>query len=66
MGCSSSNTKDDNSYRYQKKSIEEISTLKVSFLEKEKVISDLRVNNKIFDDEFKSIYSLNHELFEVR
>jgi|LauGreDrversion4_2_1035121.scaffolds.fasta_scaffold22739_5 hypothetical protein len=64
MGCSSSNTIEENVYRYQKKSIEELSTLKERFLEKQKVISNLRVNNKIFDDEFKSIYSLNHELFE--
>jgi hypothetical protein len=64
MGCSSSNTIEENVYRYQKKSIEELSTLKERFLEKQNFISNLRVSNKIFDDEFKSIYSLNHELFE--
>jgi hypothetical protein len=64
MGCSSSNIKHDDASRFGKKSMEELSIMKEKFLEKQTVISDLRAINKTFENEFKSISSLNHELFE--
>lgn len=64
MGCSSSNIDDENVFKFEKKSVEELSLLKGKFLEKQKAVSELRATNKLFDEEFTSIYSLNHDLFE--
>lgn len=64
MGCSSSYTNDDSNLRFEKSSLENLSSLKEKFLLRHKAISELRSNNKLFDDEYKLIFSLDHERFE--
>jgi len=52
MGCSSSNIMDENVFKFEKKSLEELSLLKVNFLEKQKAIYDLE---RIIDFSMKNL-----------
>ena len=64
MGCASSNVMDDNLVVFTRKSTNELLSHKNHFLAKQKTISDLILNNKVFDDDFAYFYSLDHDKFE--
>jgi hypothetical protein len=64
MGCSSSNTNDDNYPISLPKSAQDLASQKEKFLAQRKDIDLLRSSNKIFDDDLKDLLNLNHEKFE--
>ena len=64
MGCSSSNTLEDNPVKFDSISTKELISLKENFIAKQKAIDDLISNNREFDDQFKFLYSLDHDKFE--